>query len=87
MWLWRVADPAHPALLADLTGAAGHIYSVGFSPDGATMAAGSADGTVRLWNTSAAAEARAICQFAGQPVTRAEWHRYDPSRGYDRPCS
>jgi WD40 repeat protein len=95
VWLWRLAAPARPRLLAELTGPrllaeltgpAGQVYSVAFSPGGGTLAAASADGTVRLWDTAAAAAAQAVCATAGQPLTRAEWAAYLPSRAYQPPC-
>jgi WD40 repeat protein/transcriptional regulator with XRE-family HTH domain len=57
--LWRVsgsdARGAVPALTPagpPLAGAGNTIYSVAFRPDGTVLAAGSADGTVRLWDVS-----------------------------------
>ena len=35
---------------ATLTGHRGSVYSVAFSPDGVTLASGSRDGTIRLWD-------------------------------------
>jgi len=37
------------------------------------VGAGSADGTVRLWDTSPAAAVATVCAGAGQPLTRLEW--------------
>ena len=48
IWLWR----RDGTLLRTLTGPAGWIHSVAFSPDGATLASGASDGTVRLWRVA-----------------------------------
>ena len=53
MRLWDVTDPTHPTPLGQpLTGHTDSVYSVAFSPDGHTLATGSDDNTVRLWNVT-----------------------------------
>ncbi|MHB1874389.1 MAG: nSTAND1 domain-containing NTPase [Streptosporangiaceae bacterium] len=86
VWLWNVARPAHPSLIATLTGPGDHVYAVDFAPAGHLLVAPSADGTVHLWNTDPAAVAAAICAGAGQPLTRQEWATYVPGVAYRPAC-
>jgi WD40 repeat protein len=54
--LWNITDPIHPMLDASVDldyynhEYYDHVYSVAFAPDGHTLATGSADQKVRLWN-------------------------------------
>jgi WD40 repeat protein len=64
--LWDLREPDRPALLGSpLTGHTAEIHAVAFSPDGNTLATGSADNTVRLWNVADAAHPQPI----GGPLT------------------
>jgi hypothetical protein len=51
--MWDVATQAE---VARLHGHASYVFSLAFSPDGATLASGSGDNTVRLWDTKPLAE-------------------------------
>jgi WD40 repeat protein len=46
-------DTISEAVVAELSGHRGPILSCAFSPDSATLATASADGTIRVWETSA----------------------------------
>ncbi len=64
--LWNVADLARPARLGrPLTGPAGYVYSVSFSPDGRTLAAGVTDGTVWLWRVTDPARPSLVASLTG----------------------
>ena len=48
----RVWDGATGTALRELTGTAGPVYGLAYSPDGSRIASGGSDGKVRLWNAS-----------------------------------
>ena len=52
---------------ASLTGHAGPVTSVAFSPDGKTLASGNTDGTIRMWDM---ASGRPIGQPPHRPPRR-----------------
>ena len=47
-----VADPARPARSAPLGGITSYAIGLAFTPDSQTLAVGSADKTVHLWNVA-----------------------------------
>ena len=47
----RLWDAATGEELVRLPGHTSYVYSLAFSPDGQTLASGSGDATVRLWDT------------------------------------
>ena len=49
IWLYDTATAQEVTLL---TGHTGRVYSVVFSPDGTTLASGSGDDTLRLWDVA-----------------------------------
>jgi WD40 repeat protein len=63
---------------------------VAFSPDGHTLATGSADQTVRLWTLTPAFdsdEAREACLRAGGPLDKPTWDQYAPGISYQDTCA
>jgi WD40 repeat protein len=58
------------------------VYAVAFSPDSATLAAGSGDKTVWLWPVNPGRAISRICASSGDPLTPQEWQLSAP--GLDR---
>ncbi len=86
MALWDIVDPGTPSSLGSLTGPARTVFSVAFSPYGSAIAAGSQDGTTRLWSATPVAAAAYVCSTACDLVTPAEWAQYVPGLPYNPPC-
>jgi WD40 repeat protein len=64
--LWSVANPAAPAPMGKpLAGPSGYVYSVAFSPDGRTLAAGATDGSVWAWGLRAGARPALLETLSG----------------------
>lgn len=73
--LWDLSDPRHPRVLAAAPEQGAprlQVYGLAFSPDGTTLAVGSADGTLRLLDVR---DPRAP-RWLGVPVTGAGGYVY-----------
>ncbi|MFF4849512.1 helix-turn-helix domain-containing protein [Streptomyces sp. NPDC001194] len=58
--LWDLADPGHPLAYGQpLTGAAGPVFGLAFTADGARLVAGSQDRSTRVWEVPAPGSAPA----------------------------
>ena len=81
-------DQDHPHLLGQpLTGGTGPVLSLAFSPDGHTLASGSIDGTIRIWNLNVNEATERICTTAGD-VTPTQWQTHISQQlPYRSPCA
>jgi WD40 repeat protein len=89
--LWDVANPNRPRLLTRLTGYAGSVNAVAFAPNGRSLATGSRDGKVILWDLTKLNDLRDrplqhACTLAGRGLSRDEWARYVAGLPYQNIC-
>ena len=61
------------------------VNALAFSLNG-TLATGSEDGTVELWNLDVSAAITRVCSLAGSDLTRTQWNTYIPQLGYQSVC-
>ena len=65
-----------PHLITFLTGHTDAVWSAAFSPDGKTLASGSDDKTIMLWEVSFDSWKDRACHIANRNLTHAEWAQY-----------
>ncbi|GLY43761.1 hypothetical protein Amsp01_097840 [Amycolatopsis sp. NBRC 101858] len=81
--LWDVARREPYAVLPEEDD---RVYAVQYAPDGHTLVATVADGTVRFAETDPARAAAKICAVAAPGITAAEWSANLPGIDYSPPC-
>jgi WD40 repeat protein len=85
--LWDVTQPGSAEQLGQpLTGHIDTVFSIAFSPDGQTMATGSADKRVILWDMDPESWKAKACRKANRKMSEAEWRRFMGERPYRKTC-
>jgi WD40 repeat protein len=68
-----------------LTDGTAAVDPVAFSPGGHTLASGSADDAIRLWNLNVQNAIQRICATAGG-LTPRQWNQYIPQLRFQPSC-
>jgi WD40 repeat protein len=73
--------------LSTLTGHADQVISVAVSPDGKTLASGSVDETIILWDVDPDSWRGHACQIVHRNLTKVEWNQYFGGEPYRVTCA
>ena len=85
--LWDSADPAGPVPAPEaLSSHTGAVEAIGFSPDGRTLATGSDDNTIMLWDLDVEHSVQRICAITRGALTKPQWQQILPRLPYSPPC-
>ncbi|UJW29865.1 hypothetical protein L3Q67_32215 [Saccharothrix sp. AJ9571] len=87
IWLWDLSDSGEPEHDATVTASDDAAMSLAYSHDGALLAGGNRDGTVRLWPTDPETALRRLCATTGAGITAEEWNQFIPDAPHTPPCS
>ena len=93
MILWDVRDPARPQRLGSpLTGHTSAVFSVAFAPDGHTLATGSDDNSVILWDVASLLHLRdhaaeIACARSDGGLDPDNWNRFVNNISFEDSCS
>jgi WD40 repeat protein len=74
------------ALGQPLSGHTGWVNSVAFTPDGQTLASGSYDGTILLWDVGVESWRTRACGIANRNLTGEEWEQVLGDQPYRETC-
>lgn len=78
IWLWNIADPSAPLLIATPSAYEGRVNDAVFIGDGGHIAAGGWAMDVHFWHSTPESAAHEICRRRGTPITPEEWEQYVP---------
>ena len=80
MMLWDVATGL--PIGQPLDGHTGGVFSVAFKPDGKTLASGSVDNSLIVWDLAPQTWIAETCQRAGRNLSLSEWTQYFQDQPY-----
>jgi len=72
--------------LGALSGHTSLVWGIAFSTDGKTLASGSGDKTIILWDVDVESWKKSACQIVRRNLTQEEWKQYLGDEPYRKTC-